>query len=256
MKKSTRNHWNSYWGGKKDIHDVYSNTDRVIHNLSRVTDVKGKLVLEVGAGSGRDSFTLVGKGATVLQLDYAEQALKVITALSKEEQIPVQPLCGDAFSLPFKDNSIDIVFHQGLLEHFREADAKKLLEENVRVLKKGGLLLVDVPQRWHPYTVLKHVLIGLNAWFAGWEREFSIGELRTIFNGLDLENVLEYGEWFCPSLGYRVGREILWRAGIHLPLYPKLPVLSGIREKIRLRLRDGKIPVYTGMEVGIIGRKN
>ena len=44
--------------------------------------------------------------------------------------------CGDAFALPFADGTFDVVFHQGLLEHFRNPD--DLIAENARVLKPGG----------------------------------------------------------------------------------------------------------------------
>jgi len=84
----------------------------------------------------------------------------------------------NAFKIPVPDATFDIVFHQGLLEHFK--DPLPLLEEQFRVLKPGGFLLVDVPQRYHIYTVIKHTLIFLNKWFAGWETEFSIGRLTKL----------------------------------------------------------------------------
>jgi hypothetical protein len=37
------------------------------------------------------------------------------------------------------------------------------------VIKKGGFALADVPQRYHLYTAVKHLLIRLNKWFCGWE---------------------------------------------------------------------------------------
>jgi ubiquinone/menaquinone biosynthesis C-methylase UbiE len=235
---------------------VYSNTDRVLRNLEKVVDLKGKKVLEVGAGTGRDSFALVGRGAEVYQLDYSENALRIITSIAKQENLPVRPLCGDAFELPFRDGTFDIVMHQGLLEHFREQDASNLIKENVRVLKRGGVLLVDVPQRWHVYTIMKHVLIAFNAWFAGWEREFSIGELRKIFSTYSLIPVREYGEWMYPSLLYRTIRETLRFTGIRLPLYPKTVVgLTAVRKSIREQLNKSILVLYTGLSIGIIGRK-
>ena len=101
-------------------------------------------------------------------------SLNIIKNIATEEKVEVNPVGGNAFSLPFPDASFDLVFHQGLLEHFRQKEANNLLKENIRVLKSGGLLLVDVPQRYHIYTVMKHILIALDKWFAGWEREFSI----------------------------------------------------------------------------------
>ena len=256
MKQSTKSQWNIFWSRKRDVREVYSNSDRVLRNLEKVTSLKGKKVLEVGAGTGRDSFALVGPGAEVYQLDYSENALRIITSIAREENLPVRPLCGDAFALPFRDGTFDIVIHQGLLEHFREQKASDLIKENVRVLKQGGLLLIDVPQRWHIYTIMKHILIAVDAWFAGWEREFSIGDLRKIFRTYSLFPVREYGEWMYPSLLYRTIREVLRFTGIRLPLYPKTVAgLTAVRKSIRERLKQSVLVLYTGLSIGIIGRK-
>ncbi len=256
MKQSTKSQWNTFWSQKQDVHEVYSNSDRVLRNLIKVTDLRGKRVLEVGAGTGRDSFHLVSLGAEVYQLDYSENAIRIIISIAREENLPVHPLCGDAFTLPFRDETFDVVFHQGLLEHFQKPDAINLLKENVRVLKRGGILLVDVPQRWHIYTVIKHILIAFDAWFAGWEREFSIGELRRMLQKQGLIPLFTYGEWMYPSLLYRIIREASKLVGIKLPLYPPaIPGLSAIRKLVRERMMRSPLVLYTGLSIGMIGRK-
>lgn len=254
-RESTKKHWENFWSAKKHIHEVYSNNDRVLSNIRKVTDLNGKKVLEVGAGTGRDSFGMVRLGASVVMLDYSMNSLRIIRDLATEEQINVYAVGGNAFSLPFYDETFDIVFHQGLLEHFRQKEAESLIRENVRVLKQGGLLLVDVPQRYHIYTILKHILIAMNKWFAGWEREFSIGELEKFLRSVGLQPVYRYGEWMYPSLLYRVIREILIKVGIKLPLYPKLSRLtSGIRYNLRNKFSKN-LSLYTGISIGILARK-
>jgi SAM-dependent methyltransferase len=256
VKQSSKLQWNAFWSRKQEVGEVYSNSDRIRRNLEKIIDLRGKKVLEVGAGTGRDSFTLVGRGADVYQLDYSEDALRIITSIARHENIPVHPLCGDAFALPFHEGTFDIVFHQGLLEHFREPNATRLITENVRVLKRGGILLIDVPQRWHVYTIMKHILIALNAWFAGWEREFSIRDLRKILQSHGLECTAEYGEWMYPSLLYRTLREALRFIGIKLPLYPHtIAGLTTARKSIRERMMQSFLVLYTGLAIGIIGRK-
>src|SRR5690606_18713791 len=131
---------------------VYANTDRIRRHLMRQMDLRGKRILEVGAGTGRDSFYMSQDGATLVLLDYSMNSLKIIRKDLPADS-PIAAVGGDAFGLPFPDETFDAIFHQGLLEHFREPEARKLLEENVRVLKTGGLLVVDVPQRWHVYTI-------------------------------------------------------------------------------------------------------
>ena len=155
MKESRREHWDSFWTEKNKLDEVYSNSDRIIRNFKKISSLKGKKVLEIGAGTGRDSFPFVDEGAFVYQLDYSIPSLKLIKQFASDENLEVEIIGGDTFKLPFKDESFDIVFHQGLLEHFRKPEAVNLLKENIRILKIGGLLCVDVPQRFHIYTLIK-----------------------------------------------------------------------------------------------------
>jgi SAM-dependent methyltransferase len=46
---------------------------------------------------------------------------------------------------PFPDNSFDAVYSSHVLEHFTRAQAMKLVAEAYRVLKKGGILRIVVP---------------------------------------------------------------------------------------------------------------
>jgi ubiquinone/menaquinone biosynthesis C-methylase UbiE len=256
LRKSTKRNWDSFWKSKNDIHEVYSNADRILRNLSAITDLTGKRVLEIGAGTGRDSFGLVRLGAEVVQLDYSEASLELIRRLRDNERIRVQLIQADAFNLPFPDGSFDVVFHQGLLEHFREKDAQRLLAENVRVLRRGGLLLVDVPQRYHIYTIIKHILILFNRWFAGWEREFSIGELRKLMKAQGLIIIHSYGEWMYPSLFYRMLRGTLQKLGVRLPMYPKIGGrLTNLRWRIRERAWRWPLVLYTAVSIGVLGQK-
>jgi ubiquinone/menaquinone biosynthesis C-methylase UbiE len=255
MKESRLEHWETFWDEKQEVKEVYSNSDRVVRNLVKVTDVKGKKILEIGAGTGRDSFPLVTLGAQVFQLDYSMNSLKIMKRIADEEKMNVTIIGGDTFQLPFKDETFDIIFHQGLLEHFRHEKAEALLRENIRVLKKGGLLCVDVPQRYHIYTAIKKTLIAIDKWFAGWERSFSVPELKKEMERLGLQTVHTYGEWMYPSLFYRMTREALRVVGIKIPLNPKVPVLHGVRKTVRDALKDTAIATYTALSFGVIGKK-
>lgn len=256
-KESRREHWETLWEAKKDVQNVYSNEDRILRGLSRVCELRGKRVLEVGAGTGRDSFRLMDRGATVIQLDYSVNSLQILKQLSEDLGVQTTIVGGDTFQLPFRDETFDIVFHQGLLEHFRNAQAHALLKENIRVLKPGGFLLADVPQRYHVYTVIKHILIGLNKWFAGWERSFSTPELSSLMRSCGLTSIHAYGEWMYPSLFYRTFRESLKALGVVLPLNPQpVKVLTKTRAMIRRVLLESPLPLYTGISIGVIGKKS
>lgn len=253
-RKSTKKNWDDFWTRKQQVEEVYSNVERIISNLKQVTDLAGKRILEVGAGTARDSFQLTREGAKVYVLDYSEQAMQIVSRLDAENNSKIYPILADAFNVPADDETFDIVFHQGLLEHFK--DPLPLLTENVRVLKKGGYLLVDVPQRFHFYTVIKHILIFFNKWFAGWETEFSIGELTKLIEKSDAHVVLRYGNWMRPSLFYRIIRESMLKINIKLPLYPTgIPLIRNLRNATRNRFIRSKLAYYTFLDIGVIAKK-
>jgi ubiquinone/menaquinone biosynthesis C-methylase UbiE len=255
MKESTKEHWRDYWTAHADADELYSTEGRVIEQLSAVCPIQGQLILEVGVGSGRDSATLAQMGGEVFVLDYVESSLTVVRKTAEKAGVHIHLVCGDATRMPFRDESFEIVFHQGLMEHFR--DPSGLLEENKRVLGRGGTILVDVPQRFHVYTVAKHILIPLGKWFAGWETEYTVGSLEKLITSYGFRLCGSYGDWMVPGFFYRSLRYGLRKLGIaRLPKYPAgVPLLRRIAGGLRDWFRTKRIAFYTFAVVGTVARK-
>jgi SAM-dependent methyltransferase len=101
-------------------------------------------VLEIGAGSGtanQNHFDLRGKVARYAGVDPDQSVLRN-PYLDEAHQCT-------ADSLPFPDESFDVVFHYYVAEHFEAPLACH--REIARVLKSGGLLLFQTPSRyWYP----------------------------------------------------------------------------------------------------------
>jgi SAM-dependent methyltransferase len=250
---SEKKHWNEFWANSQNLSDVYGTDERITKNLGAVVDFEGSRILEVGAGTGRDAGEIASLGAVSVALDYSEESLNLMRRSLGELGNRVEIICGDALGLPFASESFDAVYHQGLLEHFR--DPAELLEENVRVLKKGGVLLVDVPQKYHYYTVLKHILMAFGRWFAGWETEFTVGELRRLVEDQGLEVIGFYGHNQSPPIWYRGLRRILLKTGVRLPMYPRGPGgLADVRRKLGSTVPD-RIKLNTAMVIGCLARK-
>lgn len=247
---SEKRHWDEFWADSQNLADVYGTDDRIVKNLAGLVDFEGSRILEVGAGTGRDAGALASLGATSVALDYSEESLNLMRGALGER---VAIACGDALALPFAAASFDVVYHQGLLEHFR--DPGVLIDENVRVLKKGGLLLVDVPQKFHYYTLLKHTLMLFGKWFAGWETEFTVGQLRRLVEARGLRVIGFYGHNLSPPIWYRGLRRILLKIGLRLPMYPRGPVaLSGLW-KLAGSAVPGRVKLNTAMVIGCLARK-
>jgi len=252
---STLDHWESYWKGHQaDIEDTYSTGGRLVREVLADGPVAGRWVMEIGAGSGRDLIELARQGARGIVLDYSPASLALVRALAERQGVPVLLVQADATRMPFRDGAIDISFHQGLLEHFR--DPMPLLRENARITARGGRMIVDVPQTYHLYTVMKNVLIAFNAWFAGWETQFTPAQLERLCREAGLEVVRTYGDWMVPGLWYRALREVLKRGtGLGLPLNPRGPAWwAGGWERLRASLRGRRWALWTCHVIGTVAR--
>lgn len=191
-------------------------------------------------------------GGNVSLLDYSEESLCLMRSFMRDDEVKL--ILGDARNCPFEDASFDIVFHQGLLEHF--ASPFPLLKENHRILRRGGILVVDVPQTFHVYTLMKHILITLKLWFGGWERQFTATSLAKLLGKLGFEPMQVYGDWSRPGILYKIFRQLFSKIGMVLPMYPKyFGSLTKGFYRLQKHLRKKKIFLYTVLSIGIIARK-
>jgi SAM-dependent methyltransferase len=252
---STLDHWESYWRGVGDVETTYSTGGRLVREILADGEVRGARVLEVGAGSGRDTLGLIQAGAAGYVLDYSPASLALVREQAARQGLTVHVVQADALAMPFRDDAFDVVFHQGLLEHFR--DPQPLLRENARVTRQSGRVVVDVPQTFHPYTAMKMVLIAIGRWFAGWETQFTPAGLEGELRRTGLRVRRTYGDWMVPGLWYRIVREVLKRGlGVRLALEPRGPAWwSRFWTGLRARLRGRRWALYTCHVIGTVAEK-
>jgi ubiquinone/menaquinone biosynthesis C-methylase UbiE len=112
---STLGHWESYWRGHADLDRTYSTGGRLAREIRAEGEVRGRRVLEVGAGSGRDLLELAAAGASGFVLDYSPASLELVRRQAQARGLQVGLVRADALALPFRDGAFDVVFHLGLL---------------------------------------------------------------------------------------------------------------------------------------------
>ncbi len=118
----------------------------------------GDRVLDMGCGGGRHAFALYKRGCDVVALDRSAGDLveveTMFAALREAGEVPAgaqaRAVRGDAYALPFDDDSFDAVIAAEVLEHLPEDE--RAMAELVRVLRPGGSIAVTVP-RWGPERV-------------------------------------------------------------------------------------------------------
>lgn len=103
----------------------------------------GAYVLDLGCGVGRHTVYLGMCGFRMAGLDLSPTGVAQTQAACAARQIPFDGHTGDMTRLPWGDDTFDAVLSTSTVCHHRMADIQKTLAEVWRVLKPGGLFLVD-----------------------------------------------------------------------------------------------------------------
>ncbi|HET9698627.1 MAG TPA: class I SAM-dependent methyltransferase [Terriglobales bacterium] len=188
--------WQAFFE-RKDYPREYQGNPAIVREIKSLFDtLEGRALLEVGPGSGVDSARLAEAGARSYVVDPTSIALQRIQQSYRDKIDCIQ---GDGFSLPFADGTFDLVFSQGLLEHF--PDPIQMLEEQIRVTRRGGFVIVDVPQTYSLWTVKKKVMQAMGKWFVSYETQYSERRLRKLIRRVpSIRTIRMYGHKLCPSL--------------------------------------------------------
>lgn len=187
--------WHSVWSKRLDISEqleyhlttrkpLYGLLNRSIASLS---DVNGLRILEIGCGTAIDSSILAdsNKRFKVFCLDISYPAVKLAREIAEKFNASLSLLNCDANLISLKNESFDLIFSQGVLEHFK--DISLVMEEQVRLLKTGGILIIDVPQTYTLYTLFKQKKIKNGTWPYGWETQFSYNDLISLGHSYGLK---------------------------------------------------------------------
>lgn len=143
------------------IEDYRYQVEPFIHSEAQFTCHKGKKILEIGVGAGTDHLQWARAGADCHGVDLTQAAIDTTTARLKLHGLTSNLQRHDAETLPFPDESFDIVYSWGVIHH--SEDPTKIIKEIHRVLKPGGQFIgmlyerysVAVFKMWIKYALLK-----------------------------------------------------------------------------------------------------
>jgi len=110
-------------------------------------EVGGRRVLEIGLGEGADAERLIRQGASWSGVDLTAESVDRVRTRLALRNLPYDDLLqGSVLSLPFADDTFDMVFSHGVLHHV--PDIQQAQKEIHRVLRPGGELVIMVYARW------------------------------------------------------------------------------------------------------------
>jgi SAM-dependent methyltransferase len=111
--------------------------------------------------------------------------------------------------MPFKDNTFDLVYNSGVIEHFQEPDNVEAIREMGRVTKANGKVIVIVPNSlclW--YRMAKFTAVVLKGFEFGYEEDYTPGRLRSAVGAAGLIPEGTFGLQVLPPLATN-DRELL-----------------------------------------------
>lgn len=166
------------------------------------------LLLECGCGLGHSSYLLSSRGFSVTGTDISP--LFIAEARKKYgEGSSLRFLVEDAARMSFPDQAFDAVCSALFLEHV--SDVEGVLHEMSRVLKKGGRLVIAMPNFLDPFQHLSE--------FISWQEK----EYHRPWEAGSRASALYQ---FFKFLGIKLAKA----AGLNHKIYYLQPVLSGLKE--------------------------
>ena len=162
----------NWWSPEAKIYALYHlNQPRFDFFDRYVGDWQGLKALDVGCGGGFSCEFLAKRGAVVSGLDQSAKCIAKAQEHAKNCQLKIDYQQGFAESLPYCDNTFDVVICVDVLEHV--ADFRKTVSEISRVLKPNGIFFFDTINRnlkskfimiWLLEYVLREIPLGVHDW--------------------------------------------------------------------------------------------
>lgn len=119
----------------------YNDTYR---QLNSVKKIKGIVYLEIGCGPLFLGQSFAKNCELIIGIDICFNVLKIAKKMLDEKNIKNYLLIqGDILQMPIKDNSIDLLYGGGVIEHFKQT--QKSVNELYRILRKDGVSFNTVP---------------------------------------------------------------------------------------------------------------
>ena len=168
--------WNNFWSANQDrsfLNPSWSKR-RIMNILDRYI-FAGMEVLDAGCGSGFFSNYFILKGCKVYSLDYSEEALNLARRMTDNKSFKYLKgdLLNEDISSEF-ENKFDLIFTDGLFEHFTKHEQEQIMETFIEIKKDKGIVVTIVPNKYTFWTVVRPFFMpGIK------EKPFSLNELES-----------------------------------------------------------------------------
>lgn len=123
------------------FHDLMKINNHLIINEMLIENIKNKLILEIGSGSGAHSALLSREGAKVCAIDISlARSISTNKKLKLLNNNSFLSINCDAEELPLESDSFDFIYSNGVLHH--SDNPQRAINEVYRVLKPKGKAII------------------------------------------------------------------------------------------------------------------
>lgn len=157
--------------------------------------VNGRTILECGCGSGINTLLLSKRfGLECFLMDFSKKSFELVRRFAKELNVSYNFVLADCRYLPFVEGKFDVVWNEGVNEHFNEYERQLVFNEMTGACKFNGCVLVSVPNRLNLY---EQIIIRGKDFPYGFEEPYSPRELkeRLVRAGACVFSTDGYGFW-------------------------------------------------------------
>jgi SAM-dependent methyltransferase len=160
---------------------------RAYTHLLRAVTASNPSILELGAGSGRNSLMIaeILQARRVTLIDFNEEALSICRRTFQDTPFAVKYVKSDVLDLDL-DATFDVVHSEGLIEHFYEAERERVFRRHVEFCGANGFIIILVPYESLQYDVFKWAYRQMNRWIYEDEQIFTRDELYALCRRFNL----------------------------------------------------------------------
>ncbi len=123
-------------------------------------NAEGKSLVDLGCSWGRWTIAAARAGFRPVGVDVHIDALAAGNRVAGQLRASAEFICADAEHLPFQPGSVDFVFSYSVLQHLEKKKVCEIFKEIFRVLKPGGICLIQLPNMFGVYSILQQLKRG------------------------------------------------------------------------------------------------
>jgi ubiquinone/menaquinone biosynthesis C-methylase UbiE len=151
--ETIENRWDILYSDYPEVYDEFASVPKKpkwIDFINRWFDLKGKIVVDIGSGSGLSTFDLSKTAKSVIGVEPEGAMMEIAVKNTKSNIRNVKFVKGSAEKIPLKDGSYDIVIAVTAAGFYNERNIKLFVKEAKRIVTDNGLIIsVDIAPKWY-----------------------------------------------------------------------------------------------------------